>query len=435
MSHAEEVAIVGGTVVSGGREQRAEVLVRGGEIVAVGADLEIPRRARLLDAEGCLVAPALVDLHAHLREPGGERAETIESGSRAAVLGGYSAVVVMPNTDPPIDSAAVVRDVESLAKSALCAIAVAGAITVGRQGEQLAPLGEMAELGVRVFTDDGCGVQDAALMRHALEYAKDLGVVLAEHCEDEVIAAGGQMHEGAWSARLGIRAQPALAEEAMLARDLGLVRLTGATMHFLHLSTARSLGLLAAAKAEGLPVTGEVTPHHLSLTDAEVASYDPRFKVNPPLRPERDVSALRAGCGDGVVDAIATDHAPHPEEAKEEPFELAPPGMLGLETALSVAYEALVLSGACSLPRLFELLSTAPARICGLDRLGHGGAVEPSSPANLCVFDPAASFVVDAGRLASRSTNSPFSGRTLTGRVRHTLVAGEAVVIAGEAQR
>ncbi len=241
------------------------------------------------------MTPGLVDLHTHLREPGGERAETVASGARAAALGGYSAVVAMPNTTPTIDCASVVRDVQRLAEGVLVDVAIAGAITVGRLGERLAAIGDMAALGVRIFTDDGRGVQDAQLMRRALEYASDLGVVLAEHCEDASLAAGGHMHEGTVSARLGIPGQPALAEEQMLARDLALVRLTGAPMHFLHLSTAGSVALLAAAKREGLPVTAEATPHHLTLTDELVASYDACFKVNPPLRTDTDVAALRRG--------------------------------------------------------------------------------------------------------------------------------------------
>ena len=286
--------------------------------------------------------PGLVDLHAHLREPGGEIAETVESGSRAAALGGYTAVVAMPNTEPAIDSAAVARDVLALGETALAEIAVAGAITIGRRGERLVPMAELAALGVRLFTDDGRGVQHAGLMRRALEYASGLGVVLAQHCEDEQLAAGGHMNEGAWSSRLGIAGQPALAEEAMLARDLALVRLTGAPMHFLHLSTAGAIEMIRRAKADGLAVTAEVTPHHLALCDAAVAGFDPVYKVNPPLRTALDVAAVRAGVVDGVVDAIATDHAPHAPERKEDPFDEAPAGMLGLETALAVAYSTFV---------------------------------------------------------------------------------------------
>lgn len=447
-AEGQAVLVRGGTVVDATGERRADVLAEAGRIVAVGEGLEAPAGALVVDAGGCLVGPGLVDLHTHLREPGGEAAETVETGARAAALGGYTAVVAMPNTVPAIDSASVVRDVLALGAPAPCDVAVAGAITVGRAGERLAPLAEMAALGVRLFTDDGRGVQDAGLMRRALEYAGSLGVILAEHCEDESLAAGGHMHEGAWSARLGIAGQPALAEEAMVARDLALVRLTGSPLHLLHLSTAGSLELVAAAKAEGLPVTCEVTPHHLSLTDAAVACFDARFKVNPPLRGEADVAAVRRGCAEGLVDAIATDHAPHAVEAKEAPFEQAPPGMIGLETALSVAWAALCAGeatesgdgplgqgGSMSPARLFALLSTRPAQIAGLEAIGQGGPVAPGAVAHLCVFDPGAAFVVSGAAGASRSRNTPFEGRTLSGRVRHTIYRGELVVRDGEAQR
>jgi len=432
---AATLVVRGGTVVDERGERRADVLVEGGLVREVAPAIEAPRGARTLDASGCYVAPGLVDLHAHLREPGGEVAETVETGARAAALGGYSAVVAMPNTEPAIDSASVARDVLALGRGACVEVAVAGAITVGRRGERLAPLAEMAALGVRLFTDDGRGVQDAGLMRRALEYASDLGVVLAQHCEDEALAAGGLMHEGAWSSRLGVPGQPALAESAMVARDLALVRLTGARLHLLHLSTRAAVALVAAAKAEGLPVTAEATPHHLVLTDAALASFDPVFKVNPPLREDADVAALREALASGVVDAVATDHAPHPPEAKDEPLETAPPGMLGLETALALCHSELCASEAPLLTpgALFARLSAHPARIAGLP--GHGGPVAAGRPAHLCVFDPSATWVVDPRALASRSRNTPFAGRRLTGRVRHTVVAGEAVVVDGEAQR
>ena len=282
---AEEIVVRGGTVVDETGERRADVVVRDGRIVAVEESIEVPSGATVLDAGGCFVSPGLVDLHAHLREPGGEIAETVESGSRAGALGGYTALVAMPNTEPSIDSASAARDVLALGEKALAEIAVAGAITIGRRGERLAPMGELADLGVRLFTDDGNGVQNGGLMRRALEYAFGLGVVLAEHCEDKQLAAGGHMNEGAWSSRLGIAGESALAEEMMLARDLALVRLTGAPMHFLHLSTAGSVEMVRAAKAEGLPVTAEVTPHHLALSDAVVQGYDPA--VRPRARRHR----------------------------------------------------------------------------------------------------------------------------------------------------
>jgi dihydroorotase len=425
----------GGSVLSRGKTARADLVIEDGRVVAMFTGLDMPSGATVLDAGGCILSPGLVDLHTHLREPGGERAETIETGTRAAVLGGYTAVVAMPNTTPAIDSAEIVRDVRALAAGALCEVAIAGAITVGRAGEALAPLGEMAAAGVRLFTDDGSGVQDPALLRRALEYGRDLGVTICEHCEDAHLAAGGHMHEGEWSERLGIPGQPGLAEEAMLARDLGLVELTGAPMHFLHISTARSVELLREARRRGLPVTGEVTPHHLALSDAALASYDPVFKVNPPLRTSADAKALAAGLADRTIDAIATDHAPHPTESKEAPITEASPGMLGLETALAVVYTTLVAtkSPVISIERLVEAASAAPARIAGLATQGQDLVV--GAPANICVFDPGATWTVDPDALASRARNTPFAGWTLTGRVRHTIAAGEAVVIDAVAQR
>jgi dihydroorotase len=422
-----DLLVRGGTVVDVTGSRRADVLVSDGRIAAVGDGLDA---REVLDAGGCIVAPGLVDLHTHLRQPGREEAETVETGARAAALGGYTAVVAMPNTDPPLDTAAAVREVLDLGVKAVCDVRVAGAITKGRAGRELAPLGEMADLGVRLFTDDGAGVQDGRLMRRALEYASALGVTLAQHCEDSVLAAGGHMHEGAWSSRLGIPGMPAEAEEVMVARDIALARLTGGRVHFLHLSTAGSVAAVRAAKAEGLDVTAEAAPHHFTLTDAAVASYDTVFKVNPPLRTPADVEAVKAGLADGTIDAIATDHAPHAPEHKEVPFDEARPGMLGLETALSLALTELELP----VTAVLALLSWQPARIAGIDS-SHGGPLGPGRPANLCVFDASTSWVVDPAALASRSRNTPYAGRAMTGKVRHTVLRGEPVVVDGEAQR
>lgn len=427
---ADTILVRGGRVVDASGERMADVLVDGARIIAVGSDLDAPSATRTLDAGGCLVAPGLVDLHAHLREPGREEAETIESGSRCAALGGYTAVVAMPNTTPAIDSAGVVREVQDRGRVALCDVFPSGAITVGRAGEQLAPMAEMAGLGVRLFTDDGSGVQDNRLMRRAMEYSCGLGVTLAQHCEDEALCGGGHMHEGAWSSRLGIPGQPAEAEELMVMRDIALSRLTGARIHFQHLSTARSIEFVRAAKADGLAVTAEATPHHFTLTDSSCAGYDPVFKVNPPLRTAADVAAVKAALGDGTLDAIATDHAPHTQDAKEQTFDEAPPGMLGLETALALALTELALP----VTQILALLSWRPAAIAGIADI-HGGPIGPDRPANLCVIDPTASWTVDPSATASRSRNTPFAGRTLTGRVRHTILRGEPVVIDGEAQR
>jgi len=422
------LVLKGAEVVDEHGRRRADVAIDDdGLIAAVGNDLSADRE---IDCGGCLVSPGLVDLHTHLREPGREEAETVETGSRAAALGGYTAVVAMPNTEPAIDSAAVVREVLELGAKALCDVRPAAAITVGRAGEQLVPMAELAALGVRLFTDDGSGVQDSRLMRRALEYASALGVTLAQHCEDAGLSHGGHMHEGAWSSRLGIPGIPAEAEELMVARDIALGRLTGAPVHFLHLSTAGSVELVRQAKAKGLRVTAEAAPHHFTLTHAEVASYDPVFKVNPPLRGDADVAAVKAGLADGTIDAIATDHAPHPQEAKEAPFDEAPCGMLGLETALSLALTETGLAP----ERVLALLSWQPARIAGLEA-EHGGPIAEGRPANLCVLDPAATWTVDPSRLASRSRNTPYAGRAMTGRVRHTFLRGEPIVLDGEAQR
>jgi dihydroorotase len=422
-----ELVIKGATVVDQRGTRRADVAVEDGRIVGVGPDLDA---GEVLDAGGCVLAPGLVDLHAHLRQPGHEDAETVETGSRAAALGGYTAVVAMPNTTPAIDSAAMVHEVLDLGRGALCDVRAAGAITIGREGEKLAPLAEMAALGVQLFTDDGRGVQDARLMRRALEYAFDLDVVLAQHCEDEAIAQGGVMHEGEWSSRLGVPGQPAEAEELMVQRDVALARLTGARIHFQHLSTARSVELVRAARAAGIAATAEATTHHFTLTHASCAGYDPVFKVHPPLRTAADVDGVRAGLADGALDAIATDHAPHAPHLKELPFDQAPPGMLGLQTALAVALTELDLP----IERILGLLSWQPAAIARLSDV-HGGPIEPGRPAHLCIIDPAHEWVVDPAALASRARNTPYAGRRLRGKVRHTLLAGEVVVRDGEALR
>jgi dihydroorotase len=431
----------GGDVITADGVRRLHVAIEGATIRALTETVEPPSGAAVLDAGGCLIGPGLVDLHTHLRQPGREEAETVESGARAAALGGYTAIVAMPNTEPAIDSAGVAREVLALGRDAVAEVAVAGAITVGRAGKSLAPMGELAGLGVRIFTDDGAGVQDGGLMRRALDYAKGLGVTLAQHCEDESLAGDGAMHEGCWSSRLGLPGIPAAAEESMVARDILLVRLTGAPVHFLHLSTAGSVELVRRAKAEGLPVTAEAAPHHMLLTHAEVAGYDPVFKVNPPLRGDSDVAAVIAGLCDGTIDAIATDHAPHAPESKDVPFDQAPPGMLGLQTALPIAWQ--VLSPLLGPERIFALMSSQPAAIAGLrvtdarpaGHSAHGGPVEVGATANLCVFDPSARTVVDPARLASRSRNTPYAGRAFTGAVRHTVLRGEAVVVDGVAQR
>ncbi|HUY06304.1 MAG TPA: dihydroorotase [Acidimicrobiales bacterium] len=445
MAEPREIIIKGATLVESNLERRADVHVVGEHIANVAVDLEVPSRVLVLDGSGCYLMPAFVDLHTHLREPGGERAETVTSGSRAAALGGYRCVVAMPNTIPAIDSAAMVEYLRALCIDTLCEVGISAAITVGRLGERLVPIREIAEHGVRIFTDDGRGVQDDELMAEALRVGRELGVVIAQHCENEVHAHGGQMHEGRWSSALGIPGQPSSAEEVMVARDLALVRDLDASMHFLHLSTEGAIELVRRAKADGLLITAEATPHHLSLTHAEVATFDARFKVNPPLRTARDVLAVRAGVADHTIDAIATDHAPHSPETKDEPFECAPPGMIGLETAFSVAYGELVARANLRVPGdlesptikiadLVALFSTNPARIAGVASAGPP-LIATGNRADLVVFDPSERWNVRLEDIASRSQNTPFAHLDLTGRVRHTLYRGEPVVIDATAQR
>ena len=426
----------GGTVVDVTGSRRADVLVRDGVIAEVADGVDAPAGATVLDGEGALVTPGLVDLHAHLREPGGVEAETIETGARAGARGGFTALVAMPNTEPPLDDPAVVAAVAAAGARSACRVVPAGCVTRERAGTELAPLGELYDLGVRIFTDDGACVADAAVMRHALEYARALpGAVIAQHAEDPALTDGGHMHEGAWSGRLGIPGRSATAETAVVARDLALVRLTGGRYHLLHCSAAGTVPLLRAARAEGLAVTAEVTPQHCVLTDACCATFDPVYKLYPPLREPADRDAMVDALADGTIDAVATDHAPHPPVTKERPFEEAPPGMTGLETALAVLWTHLVRPGHLSAEQVLAALSWRPAAIAGLDRLGHGGPVVPGRPAHLCVFDPEVRWRPDPADTASRSRNNPFFGTELVGRVRHTVLDGAPVVIEHVAER
>jgi dihydroorotase len=428
-----DLFVRGGRIVDAHGERDGDVRIVDGEILEVGVGLA-PGGAREIDAAGCIVAPGLVDLHTHLREPGREEAETIETGSRAAALGGFTAVQAMPNTEPPIDDAAIARALLERSRGALCHVAVAGCITKGREGRELAPLGELHDMGLHVFTDDGNCVGDARVMRRALEYASALsGACIAQHAEEPSLVSGGHMNEGEWSSRLGIPGRPVEAESIIVARDLDLLRLVGGRYHVLHVSTAGAIDLVRGAKREGLAVTAEATPQHFALTDAECASFDPVFKMFPPLRSAADTRAVIEALADGTIDAIATDHAPHAPETKERPFEAAPPGMLGLETALAVTLTELVEPGHVSLHQALGALSWRPGAIAGID--GHGGPVAPGARANLCVIDPTLHWEVDPDRLASRSRNTPWVGRKLTGKVRHTILAGEPVVLDGEAQR
>ena len=404
-----------------------DVLVRDGLVARIGDGLDAAD-AETIDARGAVVAPGLVDMHTHLREPGREDEETIASASAAAAAGGYTAVCAMPNTDPVHDTASVVEQVWALGREAgLVQVVPSGALSKGLRGEKMADIGEMARslAGVRLFTDDGHGVQDALFARRVMEYLIAFDGIYAEHCEVEALAAGGQMHEGERSVALGLRGIPAEAEELMAARDIALAKLTGCRLHLLHISTAGTVELVRRAKDEGLPVTAEATPHHFTLTDAALEDYDPMAKVNPPLRSESDRVAVIEGLRDGTIDAIATDHAPHAAEEKDQEFSYAPPGLVGLETALPLALTELVYAGHLTLPAMIERLSTGPARILGLDAQG---VVREGSPANIVVFDPDATGVIDPAGFLSKSRNTPFGGREVRGRVLHTFFNGVRTV-------
>jgi dihydroorotase len=415
-----------------GTDEVRDVLVRDGRIASPDDSAEGAER---LEAAGLVLSPGLVDVHTHLREPGFEHKETVETGTRAAAVGGYTAVAAMANTEPVTDHAAIVHEVRDLAAVyGLCDVFPVGAITKGTAGEILAEMGEMVEAGVRMFSDDGNTVSTARLLRNALVYAKAFPaeVVLADHAEDPTLVQGGQMHEGLWSSTLGLAGRPGEAEEIVVARDLAVARATGGRIHLCHLSTARSVDLVRRAKAEGVRVTAEVTPHHLTFTDEDLQTYDTNLKMHPPVRTAEDRQALREGLSDGTIDVVATDHAPHSVEEKEAEFDQAPPGTIGLETALAAVLTELVHPGVMTLSRAVETMSTRPASILGAAE--HGGPLEPGSPANLVVFDPDEEWVVQAP-FASKARNSAFLGRRLMGRVRYTVLRGSLTVADGKATR
>ena len=419
-------------LLRGGRpygEDVQDILIREGRIAAIGGELEVPDGVEVIDAEGCVILPGLVDLHTHLREPGGEEAETVETGTRAAARGGFTAVHAMANTTPVADTAGVVEQVAMRGEAAgWCAVRPVGAVTVGLQGERLAELDAMANsrARVRVFSDDGKCVHDPVLMRRALEYVKSFDGVIAQHAQDPRLTEGAQMHEGLVSAELGLTGWPAVAEESIIARDVLLAQHVGSRLHVCHLSTAGSVDIVRWAKQRGIAVTAEVTPHHLLLTDENVRQFDAVFKVNPPLRTAADVEAVREGLADGTIDIVATDHAPHHADAKDREWDQAAMGMTGLETALSLVQSTMVDEGRLSWRDVARVLSEKPAEI-GRDQ-DHGRPVAVGEPAHLLVWDPHPVRVADPAEHASQGRNSPFAGLELPGANRLTLLAGRATV-------
>ena len=425
-----EVLLIRGAAIEG--DQRADILIEGDVIVEVGAGIE-RAGARVIDADGLIALPALVDMHVHLREPGFEASETVLTGTRAAAAGGFGAVFAMPNTNPVADTAGVVEQEFALGQAAgYATVQPIGAVTVGRQGERLAELGAMAasRAGVRVFSDDGTCVADPLIMRRALEYVKSFGGVIAQHAEDPRLTEGAQMNEGAVSAELGLAGWPAVAEESIIARDVLLAEHVGSRLHVCHLSTAGSVDIIRWAKKRGVDVTAEVTPHHLLLTEELVRGYDATFKVNPPLRREEDVLAVRAGLADGTIDIVATDHAPHTHETKSTEWAAAAHGMVGLESALRVVHETMVTPGQLDWSDVARVMSRTPARIGSL--AGHGTPIAAGQPAEITLYDPAPKAEFSTADLRGRSKNSPFTGRVLPGSVRWTIHRGRPTLADGE---
>jgi dihydroorotase len=426
--------LIKGASIGGG--EPADIHLADGVIVAVEVGLDVPG-ATALDAGGLVALPGLVDLHTHLREPGREDAETVETGTRAAALGGYTAVHAMANTEPVADTAGVVEQVWRLGEQAgYVDVRPVGAVTVGLNGKQLAELGAMADSAarVRVFSDDGFCVADPLLMRRALEYVKAFNGVIAQHAQEPRLTEGAQLNEGEVASRLGLAGWPAAAEEAIIARDCLLAAHVGGALHVCHVSTAGSVEIIRWAKSKGWRVTAEVTPHHLLLTDDLAGDYDTLFKVNPPLRTKADVDALRQGLADGTIDCVATDHAPHPVEAKEAEWAAAANGMTGLETALRVVQLAMVDTGLLDWAGVADRMSVRPAAIGRV--AGHGVPIAPGGPANLTLYDAAApASPVDPRTHASKSRNSPFAGMALPGAVLATFLRGSATVLDGKATR
>jgi dihydroorotase len=420
------ILIKGGRVIDPATKHDGvtDLLLVDGRVQDLGKNLGVPDGAEQLDAKGLVVSPGFVDLHVHLREPGREDAETIASGARAAVAGGFTSVCAMPNTDPVCDNQAAVGFVLKQAREAKTArVYPIGAVSLGQKGEQMTEFGEMVAAGAVAVSDDGKPVATAHLMRTALEYARTFGIPVIDHCEDRSLAEGAAMHEGQVSTRLGLKGMPRSAEDLIVARDILLAELTGGHVHLAHMSTAGSARLIREAKSRGVNVTAEVTPHHLTLTDVCCEGYNTNAKMNPPLREEADVEAMRQALKDGTIDCIATDHAPHPYDAKEQEFDYAPFGVVGLETALGIAMVELVERGTLTLPELVRCLTTAPADIAHLP----AGTLARGAAADVTVFDPAATWTVDPAFFFSKSRNTPFAGKALKGQVRYTIVGGRVV--------
>jgi dihydroorotase len=416
----------GGRVIdpAAGHDATADILLRGGRVVDIGTGFGSIDDAVVVDVAGLVVCPGLIDLHVHLREPGQEHKETIATGARAAAAGGFTAVCAMPNTDPPIDDPSAVGFVRAQGLRANSArVYPTGAVSLGQKGERLTEIGEMIDAGAVAITDDGRPVPTAGLMRLALEYARTFGIPVASHCEDLTLSRGGSMNEGRISTRLGLIGIPNAAEDVCIARDLLLAELTGGRLHIQHVTTRMGVQLIRDAKARGIAVTAEGTPHHFTLTDEAVESYRTNAKVNPPLRTAADRAAVIEGVRDGTLDVIATDHAPHHYDEKEQAFEDAPFGLVGLDTALALAITELVDRDIIDLPTLVMRMSTQPARAFNLP----GGSLERGAAADVTVFDPAWSWTVDPTKLRSKSRNTPFAGRDLRGRAVYTIVAGRIV--------